>query len=207
MDGGSNRLQSRGSERVRHDWVTNTHFSVILMCLLHWSSYLPWWGKRYSHYSSNRTLRLRKVKEKVVPSHTVAEQEGYPRSVWFQYLHFISWQVRELLIQRKLEVKGGQRGSPTRKNLFPGPLSGHHHTEEECPGASVQSRKTLSFSLRQFLEAREDPCSFFFYHLVLLCSRCYTGWIGLRTFQNLLECHSLGSTWELLRNAGSQVPT
>ena len=154
-----------------------------------------------------RTLRLRKIKEKVAPSHTVAEQEGYPRSVWFQYLHFISWRVTELLIQRQLEVKGGQRGSPTRKNLFPGPLSGHHHTEEECPGASVQSRKTLSFSLRQFLEAREDPCSFFFYHLVHLCSRCYTGWIGLTTFQNLLECHSFGSMWELLRNAGSQVPT
>lgn len=26
-----------------------------------------------------RTLRLRKVKEKAAPSHTVAEQEGYPR--------------------------------------------------------------------------------------------------------------------------------
>lgn len=85
---------------------------------------LPTWPGKHSHYFLIRTLRLKEVK-KVAPSCTIAEQgtSSYPRSVWFQDLHFIFCQITKLFIQRRLAGSQGQQcGSPTRKSPSLGPF-------------------------------------------------------------------------------------
>lgn len=65
--------------------------------------------------------------------------------------------------------------------------------KRSVPGASVQSQKD-SLPLRQFLKGREDPMFFLFLTPESSYAVDATQAELLRTFQNLLECHSLRST-------------
>lgn len=95
--------------------------------------------------------------KKVAPSRTIAEQgtSSYPRSVWFQDLHFIFCQITKLFIQRRLARSQGQQcASPTRKSPFLGPF---------LVQDLIISLERISLSLSslscQLLGGREDPCS------------------------------------------------